>query len=254
MTHLRRLLLTIATAGVVGACSSAALTPPPPTVDGRTFLSTNLTGIGLVPGTRISLTFKNGSLQASGGCNAMGGLYAIGDGRLKTTQVSMTEMACAEPRMTQDQWLAGFLADVGYKLDGDTLTLDSDAATLTLVDQAVETPDQPIEGTLWVLDAIISGDAVSSVPEGVTASLRIVDGQAEVHFGCNSGGGPVTVTPDTLTFGPMISTKMACLPDDAMATETAVSTVLTGEVNYVIDLDLLTLDAGTAGLTFRASP
>lgn len=254
MSHLRRLLLTIATAGVVGACSAGALTPPPPTVDGRTFLSTNLTGIGLVPGTRISLTFKDGSLQASGGCNAMGSTYAIGDGRLKTTQVSMTEMACEEPRMAQDQWLAGFLGDVGYRLDGDTLTLDSGAAKLTLVDKEVETPDQPIEGTLWVLDGIISGDAVSSVPQGVTATLRIVNGQAEVQFGCNSGGGPVTVTPDTLTFGPMISTKMACLPDGAMATEAAVGTVLAGEVNYIIDADVLKLDAGANGLTFRASP
>ena len=112
--------------------------------------------------------------------------------------------------MAQDQWLSKFLGYVGITLDGDTLTLEDGAVRMTLLDEEVANPDQPIEGTLWVVDGIVSGEAVSRVPEGVTASLRIVDGQAEVQFGCNSGGGPVEVTPDTLTFGPMLSTRMAC--------------------------------------------
>ena len=140
----------------------------------------------------------------------MGGAYTVVGDRLTTGDMFMTEMACAEPLMTQDQWLAAFLADVGISLDGDTLILDDGTTKMTLLDKEVATPDQPIEGTLWVVDGIVTGDAVSSVPQGVDASLRIVDGQAEVQFGCNSGGGPVEVTEDTLTFGPMMSTKMAC--------------------------------------------
>ena len=207
----------------------------------------------LAPDTRVTLTFDDGNLQAQGGCNSMGGAYTIADDQLTTGQMSMTEMACDEPRMAQDEWLAKFLSGVTITLDGDTLTLDDGNVTLTLVDKEVATPDQPIEGTLWVLDGIVTGDAVSSVPAGVTASIRIADGNAEVRFGCNSGGGPVTVTADTLTFGPMISTKMACEPG-AMAVETAVSTVLTGDVGYSIDADVLTLDAGANGLILRATP
>jgi heat shock protein HslJ len=253
MTRLQLLFLAIAAAGIVGACSTAA-TPSESTatVEGRTFLSTGVTGIGLVPGTQVSLRFADGNLSATGGCNSMGGTYAIQDGRLQTSEGFMTEMACDEARMAQDQWLAAFLDDVAVTLDGDTLTLDDGTVRLTLLDKEVATPDQPLEGTLWVVDGIISGDAVSSVPESVTASLRIVDGQAEVHFGCNSGGGAVTLTADTLTFGPMMSTKMACEPN-AMAMETAVATVLTGDVAYTIDADTLTLHAGANGLTLRAS-
>ena len=257
MKRLSLLLLTAATATLIAACSSAAAPPssgaPAQTLDGRTFLSTDIQGMTLAPDTRVTLTFDGGSLQASGGCNSMGGTYTIDGDRLTTSQMFMTEMACPEPRMQQDTWLAGFLTDVSFSLDGDTLTLTDGTVTLTLLDQEVATPDQPIEGTLWVVDGIVTGDAVSSVPQGVVASLRIADGQAEVHFGCNTGGGPVAVTADTLTFGPMISTKMAC-EAGAMATETAVSSILTGEVAYSIDADALTLDAGANGLILRATP
>ena len=39
----------------------------------------------------------------------MGGAYTIDGDQLTTSQMFMTEMACDEPRMAQDQWLAAFL-------------------------------------------------------------------------------------------------------------------------------------------------
>ena len=42
----------------------------------------------------------------------MGGAYTVDGDQLTTGQMFMTEMACAEPLMAQDQWLAAFLADV----------------------------------------------------------------------------------------------------------------------------------------------
>ena len=104
-----------------------------------------------------------------------------------------------------------------------------------------------------MLDSILDGDAVSSVPAGVTASMRIVDGQLELDAGCNGGGGPVAVTADTLAFGPLMLTKRACQAGPA-SVEQAVTTVLTGTVSYTIDADLLTIDAGGPGLVFRAAP
>jgi heat shock protein HslJ len=167
--------------------------------------------------------------------------------------MSMTEMGCDEPRMQQDQWLGGVLREVAFTLDGDTLTLTDGTIRLTLVDKEVATPDQPLEGTTWVLDGIVAGDTVSSVPVGATASIRIAGGQLEVRPGCNSGGGTVEVTPDTLTFGPIGLTKMACEPGP-MSVESAVVAVLAGTVDYSIDADALTVRAGNAGLVFRAAP
>jgi heat shock protein HslJ len=250
----RRLLplVAIVAATLVAACSSGgAPTAPPRSVDGHTYLSTDLQGAALVPGTRIRLAFAVGRLTASGGCNTMSGAYAIDGDRLTTGGLSMTEMACDEPRMQQDQWLARLLAGVTITLDGDTLTLADGTVRLTLVDKEVATPDLPLEGTLWRLDGIVSGDAVSSVPAGVTASMRIAGGRLDLEAGCNSGGGTVEVGADTLTFGPISLTKMAC-PAAEMAVERAIGAVLSGTVTYAIDADMLTLDAGNAGLVLRA--
>jgi len=245
--------MTLVATAIVTACSSTGALPSaqPATLAGRTFISTDMAGTSLVPGSTVTLSFTDDTLGVNGGCNSMSGAYAVTGDRLTTGQMAMTEMACEEPLMTQDQWLAAFLADVTISLDGNTLVLSDGTTTMTLLDKEEATPDQPIEGTLWVVDGIRAGDAVSSVPEGVEATLRIVDGKAEVKFGCNSGGGPVEVTADTLTFGPMISTKMACEAGPA-AVESAVTTVLTGTVGYTIDADVLTIDAGANGLMLRA--
>jgi len=244
-------------AAIVAACTSGAApsgapsSPPTASPDGKTYLSTDAIGVSLVPGSRIRLAFKDGSLNANAGCNSMNGSYTITGDRLRMTEMAMTEMGCAEPLMQQDQWLAGLLGDATISLTGDTLTLDDGTIRITLLDREVASPDKPIEGTLWVLDGVVSGDAVSSVPTGVTASMRIADGQVELDTACNIGRGPVTVTEDTLVFGPIGLTKRACEPGPA-AVETAMVSTLSGTVRFTIEADVLTVDGGDSGLIFRA--
>ena len=249
----RTLLFLAASAVFLVACSAAGSSGPPAAgLDGRTFLSTQVTGFDLVPGTQVRLTFTNGELSAQAGCNIMGGTYSIEGDRLRTTQMFMTEMGCDGPRQAQDEWLAGFLGNVTFTLDGDTLVLTDGTVRLTLTDKEVVTPDQTLKGTRWMLDGIVSGDAVASVPVGVSASLTIEGGQANVEAGCNMGGGSVEVTSDTITFGPIATTKMACEAGPA-AVESAVLGVLIGSVDYTIDADVLTIRSGINGLIFRAA-
>lgn len=251
---MNRSILLLATLALVAACSSAGSSGSPASLDGHTYLSTEVEGAVLVPGTRIRLTFLDGNMSANAGCNIMGGAYSIDGDRLVTTQLSMTEMGCDEPRARQDDWLARFLSGaVTITIEGDTLTLTDGTIRLSLLDEEVATPDLPLEGTHWVLDGIVSGDAVSSVPVGVTASIQVSAGRLDLKAGCNQGGGSVEVTPDHLTFGPIMLTKMAC-EAGPMSVETAVVSVLSGDVAYTIDADVLTLDAGDAGLIFRAAP
>ena len=247
------LVLLVAGTVLLAACSAAgAPSPSGASLDGRTFLSTGIEGAGLVPDTQVRLRFADGNLNAQAGCNIMGGAYMIEGDRLRTTQLSMTEMGCDGPRQAQDEWLAAFLGNMTFTLDGDRLVLTDGTVRLTLTDKEVVTPDQSLEGTRWVLDGIVSGDAVSSVPVGVTASITIANGRVDVEAGCNMGGGPVEVTADTLTFGPIATTKMACEAGLA-SVESVVLSVLSGTVDYTIDADVLTLDGGGAGLNFRAA-
>ena len=71
---------------------------------------------------------------------------------------------------------------------GDELVLEDGATVITLLDREVADPDLPLVGPVWTVTAIITGDAVSSVPEGVIATLVFTDdGLVMVNTGCNSG-------------------------------------------------------------------
>ena len=250
--------MTLLAACSVAAAPSAVPSPTPgPSagvagIEGKTYLSTAVQGATLVPGSRIRLSFANGSLSANAGCNAMGGAYTIAGGRLTTTEMITTDMGCAQPLMQQDQWVAGLLRDSAITIAGDTMTLDDGKIQATFLDREVADPDRPIEGTHWVLDGIVSGDVASSVPTGVTSTLVITAGQAAIDTGCNVGSAAVQVAPDTLTFGPMALTRRACAQDPS-SVESAVVGVLQGTVRYTIEADVLTIDGGGNGLTYRAA-
>jgi len=208
-----------------------------------------------VGGSEIRLTFQDGQLSGSAGCNAMGGEYRIEDGRLITGMLVMTEMACEEPLMAQEAWFAQLLQDgPAIALDGNTLVLTGEGVVLTMVDRTVVEPDLPLEGTRWVVDALVDGDSVSTVPQGVVATLRFVEGRVEVEPGCNTGGGGITIEGDVITFGPIGTTKMACAAP-ASDVEALVLSVLTGKVGYAIEADTLRLGGGNGpGLVLRGTP
>lgn len=262
-TRPRLLAVLVSASLLVAACGagSADSTAEPPAggadpgnLAGRTFVSTAITGRDLVPGSQVRLSFEVGRIGAQAGCNSMGGSVAIVDGRLVLADLATTEMACDPALMDQDAWLADFLAGASITLAGDTLTLASDAVTLTLLDREAADPDRPLVGTRWIVDGLVSGESVSSVPAGIVASLVFTaDGRVAVEAGCNSGGAPVTVAPGTLALGPLVLTEMAC---DGPATEIerAVTSVLAGTVAYGIDADVLILDHGGTGLILRAAP
>ncbi|MEO8571220.1 MAG: META domain-containing protein [Chloroflexota bacterium] len=251
--------LSLALAAILfGACSGGPASSGAPSgagkgLDGKTYLSTAVQGAVLAGGTRIRLSFTNGSISASGGCNTMGGSYTITGGRLAATQMSMTDMGCDPARNLQDQWLAKLLGGATVALAGDTLTLTQGPIQVTLLDRKVADPNWPLEGTRWVLDGILSNDTASSVPAGVTASIRIADGRIAVETGCNSGGGTIEVQPATLKIGKIGSTFKLCPPETSFV-ERALTGVLANTVNYAIDADVLTISSGNAGLTFRATP
>lgn len=262
----RRLSVPVVlTALLVGGCAGVGGGAPvdpgelirgpaaPADLDGRTFLSIDAAGRMLVPGSQVRLSFGDGQVSAHAGCNTMGGAYLLADGRLVAGQLAATEMACAPALMDQDRWLADLLGGADVALDGVTLTLTGDGGVLILQDREVADPDRPLVGTPWVVEGLVSGDAVASLPAGVTAALTFEDGRVAVESGCNTGGGGYALDGAILTFEPLATTMMAC-EGPAMEVERAVLTVLAGSVTYEIEADTLRLDTGALGLVLRAAP
>jgi heat shock protein HslJ len=221
-------------AGSGGALAAADL-------DGRTFVSTEVTGYDLVEGTEINVTFLADAMSVRGGCNSMNGGFQIGDGVLTAGPFAATMMACDQPLMDQDTWLNEFLSSLPtIELDGETLTLASGDTTMTLD----ELQPSALVDTTWTVTGIVANEAVSSVPADTTASITIApDGSVAVNAGCNTGSGSVEITDTTLTFGPIATTKKMC-PPEQMDLEAAVLSVLQGEVGYTIDGDTLSLRSG----------
>ena len=78
------------------------------------------------------------------------------------------------------------------------------------------------------------------------------DGTAGGDTGCNSYGGDYTVEGDTLSFGEMVSTLMACEDQAVMAQEQAYLAALQSAARFEVAADHLTIwyDEGSSQLTF----
>jgi heat shock protein HslJ len=248
-------------APATGAPQTPAPTNPggtadPASLNGKQFISVKINGHTLVPGTTIRLTFQDGTLGAQAGCNSMSGSYSIVDSKLVSDGPwAMTEMGCDPALHAQDDWLTTFLGSgPSVSIDGDKIVLTAGDTSIELLDKEVAEPDLQLTGQLWTLSSLIGGDAVSSVPMGVTATITFnEDGTVAFQSGCNSGGGGYTVNGQHIVFSDLVMTEMAC-PGPQSDVEAAFLAVLSADVvDFVIDSDQLTLLAGDNGLQFTAA-
>jgi heat shock protein HslJ len=229
-----------------------------PSLDGTEWLSIRVTDGGgedrpLVAGTRIRLSFADGQVGASAGCNTIGGTYRIEGGRLVFEGGGMTEMGCDDERHAQDDWLGALLGSrPTVTVAGDELTLAAGDDVVVLQDRETADPDLPLIGTTWTVESLISGDAVSSVPGGGTATLVFTEGgQVQIDTGCNSGSGTYEVDGDTLRVTDIQTTLVGCEGPSAQL-ENAVGAVLNAhEIQFAIEAGSLTLMAGDQGLGLR---
>lgn len=236
---------------LLAGCAGAA----PAQLEGRTFLSTRVTDKGavrpLVPGTSIRLTFKgDGGLAVNAGCNHMGGTYRIEGGILRFEGGAMTEMGCDQARHDQDDWIFGlFGSRPMIAVAGNDLTLTAGDVVIRLVDLEVADPDLPLVGPTWTVNSIVAGDAVSSIPDGIEATLQFrPDGRVDIQTGCNQGGGSYAVDGNRIRFAEIALTKMACDASRGQM-EAAVLAVLAAEdLTYATEAGSLTLQAGPQGL------
>lgn len=215
----------------------------------------------LVKGSMLRLSFEDGQIGASAGCNSMSGTAQWTDNTLIVDDgsLAMTEMGCDEPLMAQDTWFADFLtASPTLIQDSGTLTMTSGKTAIVLTDEEIAVPDASLTDTAWNLDSIVTGDTAASVPAGVSAGVEFTgDGRLLAQLGCNSGRGSYTATEDELSIDPLASTKMACDPP-ASEVEAAMLSVLQGEVQFTVDGVMLTLTptsapgSGPSTLVFRA--
>jgi heat shock protein HslJ len=228
-----------------------------PNLRGKVYVSSSVTEQGkpraLVEGTKVDLRFTDDDrLIANAGCNMMQGPVSLDDGKLSVAEISTTAMGCPNPELhQQDQWLTKLLdAKPSWKLDGANLVITGAGTEIVLAAEAPAT----LEGGTWLVDGIMTGEAVSSVPGDAKATFVFKDGNLEVNTGCNYLGGDRPYTVDGQTIKVQLGTVTLKGCGDAMnAVETAIrATLAQGEITYQIDRDTLTLtNPSGAGLKLR---
>lgn len=235
-----------------GDARSGGRTP----IEGRTLVVTKVTDAGrpheVVPGSQIRLELRNGSLRLNAGCNHLSGDYEIVGDTITVGPIGGTEMGCPPELMAQDTWLAGLFTEP-VTIGESPLTLTAGDVVLELADRETVSPDAPLTGVRWVLDSLVSGGSVSSVPQGVTAGLVIAeDGSVRLGTGCNRATGTVEINRDVITWRALAVTKKACADPAANSVERQVLGVLAGDTTYRIDEQSLTItNRDTGALGFR---
>jgi heat shock protein HslJ len=226
MKIIRLILLGIAVLTVTGAAAQSATEEP--ALPGSTWLLTATSGQDhqtlVLPGSSITLSFEGEDrISGNGGCNGYGGIYTLGEaGEITLSEIVGTLIACADTQMTTQEsiYLSALSGVTHYELTERQLTLrieDVEALHFVRVDQ------DPLVGTSWELISEVP-PAVEATPEADSMAQPITltfeaEGQAVGHGGCNSYSPSYALEGTGITFGDVVSTRMACEGGDIMQRE-----------------------------------
>ncbi|MDH4117231.1 MAG: META domain-containing protein [Acidimicrobiia bacterium] len=117
------LLVLLALAAGLVSCSADAGDPT-----GRTWTLLDLQGTAAIDGTMVTITFADGQVSGSGGCNNYTGSATWDAGSISIDPaLAATQVECDQPVMVQEQAFFSELPTASsYSVDGDRLRLTAD--------------------------------------------------------------------------------------------------------------------------------
>jgi heat shock protein HslJ len=251
-----KLQLAAGMAGLVVLAGCAAIAPA---VENRLDGEWRLTGgvhdgdpLPLPADAPITLVVADGEAGGRAACNSYAGTLSVDGDRLSIGATSLTEMGCDPAVMeAEGRYIAALSEAAGWERTGDVLTLSGETVELTY---ALVPPvaDAALVDTLWTLDGLVDGDAVSSTVAGAepaTLELRD-DGTLSGTTGCRTFDGRYQAEGATVSVSGLVNDDRAC-PDVADQDEHVLA-VIGDRWGYAIEGNRLTLSAGDLGLVYIA--
>ncbi|MEF2280273.1 META domain-containing protein [Deinococcus sp. YIM 134068] len=251
--------LAVALTLALGASASAQSAP----LTGTTWTLTGLTDGGrlVAPGRLVRApTLRLDGRLASGitPCNLYRAPYAAREKTLRLGRLATTRRACPDRVDGLEERFVGLLRGVTrYTFSGTTLTLlagERDRLVFaggggrpSTVTPTVPQPEASVnlDGD-WTLTG---GTAVQIIP-GTPPALTLANGRVSGTGGCNRLTGTLRAEGETLTFGPLATTRRLCTPE-LNAQESAFLTFLGTPLTTRVAGDSLTLtNAGGQTLVF----
>lgn len=119
------ILLVIFLAGILPACNTGPAAGGS-TREGPVWVLQSSDGRKPLDGNRPTLTFSDGQISSSTGCNRYGGSYQISGNVIRLAGIFQTLMACLEPEglMEQEQGYLALLQNSDrFEITGEVLTI-----------------------------------------------------------------------------------------------------------------------------------
>lgn len=201
---------------------------------------------------RITLTRTPDGAGGTAACNQYFAALVVDGKRVTFEAIGQTEMGCEPPLMEAEQrYLTGLArVDAGERL-GDRLTLTGDGVRFVFARQApVSTAD--LVGTVWLLDGLIDGDAVSSVSTDITDPELILEvgGALWATTGCRTLRGRWEAAGDEIVV-PELAAEGEC-PPELQRMDAHVIDVIGDRFRPEVDGQRLRLrSSGGLGLAYR---
>jgi heat shock protein HslJ len=161
------------------------------------------------------------TLSGSAGCNRYTTGYTADGNVLTFGEIATTQMACIGPvSAVEAAYLANLAESKTFTATTDALTI-FDSSGATILTYAVAEPTTLV-GTTWHATGINNGNnGVESVVTGSDpTAIYAEDGTISGNAGCNEYNGPAVVDGQSITIGPLASTRRACV-DEALSTQEA---------------------------------
>ena len=115
--------VALAAAGLLAACSSAG-GGAAADLNGTSWVLATLDGSPPVEGTELTISFADGEVTGSAGCNSFGGTYEVDGTTLVFSPLVSTMMACEDSINAQERaYLDALDTQVDFAINGSSLTL-----------------------------------------------------------------------------------------------------------------------------------
>jgi len=212
-----------------------------------------VSGVAMVDGGPITLSFDGEQIGGRAACNTYGGTATITGNSMEIPgegEFFMTEMGCQADIQASEQAFVSALFEVSqWSVSAGQLELSGQDVSLVF-EPVANIPTAAIVGTDWVLESLISGDSVSSVSGDPTLFLG-EDGTVAGSTGCRELSGTWVVGGGELFF-PSLSANGDCGPELA-AQDGSIIAILEGGFTAQVTGDRLEVtDASGQGLVYRS--
>ncbi|MFV0536744.1 MAG: META domain-containing protein [Dysgonomonas sp.] len=189
----------------------------------------------------IGFDFEKNSVFGSGGCNRYTGAFTLTDkNEFSSPNLASTMMACLDANKEPQFLKALSTPNLAVSVNNGLLTFSQNKTVLLQFEKGAATTALTAEALAgkWNLTSIAGGDLATLFTNKIPTMEITADGNVNGNAGCNNYRSTYKLDSNTITFGPVMSTKMAC---PGLQGEQLFTSLLTTPLQAALDGNKLTL-------------